>query len=162
VTNLTREKIARELDTRGPESCMEETLQELSENNPEVLDMATRCAASFGDRYQKIMLELCIFYRLLVAEFKAIDPALRLLNPFPRVTRQTRNELVRQIDEQGLEAFTTNATKHLAQYNPELLQMAHNSAERHKSYLPMIQGFALLYQALVEQAAAGTVSATLH
>ena len=162
VTNLTRERIARELDARGPELCMEETLQELSGDNPEVLDMTKKCAASFGDRYAKVMLELCVFYRLLAAEFKTMDPGLRLLNPFPRVTPETRDRLVEQIDNQGVEAFTASATEHLAQHNPNLLQMAHNSAERQESYLPMMQGFALLYTALVEQAAADRVAVALH
>ena len=70
VTNLTRERTARELDGRGPDSCRLETLHELRETNPEVLDMASKCAASFGARSESVLLELFIFYRLLRAEYK--------------------------------------------------------------------------------------------
>jgi hypothetical protein len=55
---LTRERIARELDDRGPEVCLTETLQELSVSNPEILDIATKCAESFGHSSAKILLEL--------------------------------------------------------------------------------------------------------
>jgi hypothetical protein len=162
VTNLTRERIARELDDRGPESCMAETLQELSVGNPEILDMATKCAASFEDRSGQILLELCIFYRLLRAQHRAMDSHLRLLTPFPRVTQETRGKVVESIDEHGSEAFTMSAIEDLEQNNSELLQMAHNSAARQESYLPMMQGFALLYKVLSEQAAADAATIALH
>jgi hypothetical protein len=141
---------------------MAETLRELSADNPEILDMTKKCAASFGHDYAKILVELCLFYRLLIVEFKAMDPSLRLLKPFPRVTAETRDKLIEQIDHQGVEAFTSSALEHLGQYNPNLLQMAHNSAERQKNYVQMMQGFALLYKALVEQAAADEVGSALH
>jgi hypothetical protein len=162
VTNLTRERTARDLDGRGPASCMLETLNDLKQTNPEVLDMASKCAASFGTRSDSILLELLIFYRLLRAEYEAMDPHLRLLAPFPRVTARTRNRLVKLIDNEGLEAFTRRAIKGLEQDNPELLQMAHHSATRCGEYLPVMQGFALIYKALSEQAAIDTPPVTIH
>ena len=44
VAPLTRERIAREFDDRGPEVCRTEIALDLEANNPEILDMATRCA----------------------------------------------------------------------------------------------------------------------
>lgn len=162
VTTHTREKTARELDDRGPDSCMLETLHELRDTNPEVLDMAEKCAASFGSRTKDIFLELLIFYRLLLAEYKAMDPRLRLLASFPRVSRQTRDRLLEQIDSTGEHAFTSKAIEDLEKSNPELLLMAHNSATRCGEYLPMMQGFALIYRALSEQAAADALQMSLH
>ena len=162
VTTQTREKTARELDDRGPDSCMLETLHELRDTNPEVLDMAEKCAASFGSRAKAILLELLIFYRLLRAEHQAMDPRLRLLAPFPRVSRQTRDRLLEQIDSTGEQAFTSTAVEDFEKFNPELLLMAHNSATRCGEYLPMIQGFALIYRALSEQAAADARQMRLH
>lgn len=162
VTTLTREKIARELDERGPESCLAEAVRELADHNPEILDIATKCARSFGDRYAKAMLELCVFFRLLFVEFRNMDPALRLLNPFPRLTAQTRDKLVQQIEEHGIEAFTARTIEHLALYNAELLEMAHNAAERKDGYVRLMHGFALLYRALEEQCAADASPIILH
>ena len=61
--------------------------------------------------------------------------------------------LVARIDEEGSEAFTMRAIEDMETDNPELLQMAHNFALRHRDYLGVMQGFALLYQALVAQGA---------
>jgi hypothetical protein len=141
---------------------MTETLQELSVANPEILDMATKCAASFGHRSAKILLELCVFYRLLSAELRATDPALRILAPIPRVTKATRDRIVGEIDEHGVDAFTLRAIEHLEQQNPELLQMANGSATRLGNYLAVMQGFALVYRALVEQATADIPKRSLH
>jgi hypothetical protein len=162
VSVITRERIARELDDRGPEACLTETLQELSVGNPEILDMATKCAASFGHSSAKILLELCVFYRLLSEEFRATHPALRALAPIPRVTQATRDKIVSDIDQHGVDAFTLKAVEHLEQQNPELLQMANGSATRLGRYLPVMQGFALVYRALVEQAAADRPERSLH
>jgi hypothetical protein len=60
---------------------------------------------------------------------------------------------VREIDAEGAKAFTLNSIESLDQGNPELLQMAHNFASRHRNYLGVMQGFALLYKSLVAQAA---------
>jgi hypothetical protein len=162
VTHDTRERTARELDDRGPEACLAETLEDLRDNNPEILDMASKCAASFGERSASIMLELCVFYRLLSAEFAGMDPALRLLAPIPRVNARTRDHIVEQIDDMGVNAFTMSAVEHLERHNPELLQMANASATREGTYLPLMQGFALLYKALLEQAVADTVASSVH
>ena len=162
VTTHTCEKTARELDDRGPDSCMLETLHELRDTNPEVLDMAEKCAASFGSRTKTILLELLIFYRLLRAEYKAMDPRLRMLASFPRVSTQTRDRLLEQIDSMGEQAFTRRAIEDFEKYNPELLLMAHNSATRCGEYLPIMQGFALIYRALSEQAATETTHMRLH
>ena len=162
VTTHTREQTARELDDRGPDSCMLETLHELRDTNPEVLDMAEKCAASFGSRAKTILLELLIFYRLLRAEYKAMDPRLRMLASFPRVSRQTRDRLLEQIDSAGEQAFTFRAIEIFERDNPELLVMAHNSATRCGEYLPIMQGFALIYTALSEQAATDTPQIRLH
>jgi hypothetical protein len=162
VSHITRERIARELDDRGPEVCLTETLQELSVANPEILDIATKCAASFGQASAKILLELCVFYRLLAEEFRATHPALRVLAPIPRVTKATRAKIVGDIDQHGVDEFTLKAVAHLEQQNPELLDMANGSATRLGSYLPVMQGFALVYRALVEQAVAVGPERSLH
>jgi hypothetical protein len=141
---------------------MTETLEELQETNPELLDMASKCAASFGARSETVLLELVIFYRLLRSEYQAMDPRLRLAAPFPRLTPATRDRIVELIDDEGLEAFTLRAVEDLERHNPELLQMAHESASRAGDYLPLMQGFALIYKALSEQAAADTGPASLH
>ena len=162
VTSLTRENVTRELDHRGPAPCLEETLRELSETNPEILDIATKCAASFGPVSANVMLELCVFYRLLSAELKRMSPIMRLLSTLPRVTEDTRASVVEQIDALGVEAFTMRAIDELDATNAELLQMAHNAATRLGSYGPVMQGFALIYKALSEQAAADKAALALH
>jgi hypothetical protein len=154
VTSFTREKITRDLDDRGPASCLAETVQELRETNPEILDIAEKCGASFGHRSGRVVLELCVFYRLLRTEHDALHPHLRLLAPFPRVTPRIRRRVVEQIDEEGLQAFTMRIITDLEQHNSELLQMAHNFATQCDDYLPLMQGFALIYTALAQQAAA--------
>jgi hypothetical protein len=62
--------------------------------------------------------------------------------------------IVRTIDSEGPEAFTMDVVAELEANNPELLQMAHGFASRQKDYLSVMQGFALLYQAISEQLAA--------
>ena len=108
--------------------------------------MAQRCAADLGAE-QEPMVGLAMFYRLLVAE-AAAELAL------PRVSRATRDAMVREIEDKGAEAFTSEALDEMERANPELLQMAHGFASRQRSYLGMMQGFALLYAALAAQAAA--------
>ena len=162
VSSSTRETIARELDSRGPASCVQDAVQELSATNPEILDMATKCAVSFGQHSERAMLELCMFYRVLSAELKRMTPTMALLGPLPRVTEQTRARVVEQIDGQGVEAFTMSAINELEASNAELLQMAHHAATRLGSYLLLMQGFALLYKALSEQATADRAGIALH
>ena len=146
VTEETRELIAREFDTRGPDVCTAEVVAHLKRHNPEILDMATRCAADVGDS-QKVMLGFAIFFRLLVPGL----PTSGNLSPLPAVSEETRARLVREIDTQGTEAFTMEAIAEFERSNPELLQMAHNFATRLRQYLLAMQGFALMYRALVLQ-----------
>ena len=148
VTEETRELIAREFDTRGPDVCTAEVVAHLKRHNPEILDMATRCAADVGDS-QKVMLGFAIFFRLLVPGL----PTSGDLSPLPAVSEETRARLVREIDTQGTEAFTMEAIAEFERSNPELLQMAHNFATRLRQHLLAMQGFALIYNALVLQSA---------
>src|SRR5688572_98814 len=52
VGERTRERVSREFDNLGPDACIAEILDELRRSNPEVLDMASRCAADLGDAAQ--------------------------------------------------------------------------------------------------------------
>jgi hypothetical protein len=100
-----------------------------------------------------------VFYRLLVGSLPAIAGP-RVLTPLPRVSAGTRTQLVAEIDEKGVETFTREAIVELENSNPELLQMAHNFASGLEDYLHAMQGFALLYKALLIQSRAER--ATLH
>ena len=149
VTESTRERIAREFDELGPDACMAEITGDLRRNNPELLDMISRCAMDVGDP-PLIMRGFGMFYRLLTMQSRAAAEH-SLLNQVPRVTAETRDLLVIRIDEQGPEAFTRECIEDLERNNPELLQMAHGFASRHEDYLGVMQGFALLYKSLVVQ-----------
>ena len=146
VTEQTRELIAREFDTRGPDICTAEVVAHLKRHNPELLDMATRCAADVGES-RKVMSGFAMFFRLLIPGL----PMSGDLSPLPAVSEETRARLVREIDAQGTEAFTMEAISEFERSNPELLQMAHNFATRLRQYLLAMQGFALIYKALVLQ-----------
>ncbi|MEA2768513.1 MAG: hypothetical protein QOD93_1475 [Acetobacteraceae bacterium] len=152
VTPTTPERLAREFDDRGPEACVTEVINDLKQHNPELLDMAVKCAKSRGD-YSRVMQDLGMFYRLILAP-SLPDRAGSELNPLPRMTPRTRDLIVAQIDELGPEVFTMNAVTELETQNPELLQMAHNFASTQPDYLEVMQGFALVYKSLVDQAAA--------
>lgn len=152
VAPLTRESVAREFDDRGPQACMTEIEDDLRRHNPELLDMAGRCARSLGDE-RRIMIGFGMFYRLLLTAAAPGDEG-GMLSALPRVTAQTRDMIVRIIDSRGPEAFTMDVIADLEANNPELLQMAHGFASRQKDYLSVMQGFALLYQSLSEQLAA--------
>jgi hypothetical protein len=54
ATPTTRERLARELDDRGPEACVTEVINDLKQHDPEFLDMAVKCARSRGD-YSRVM-----------------------------------------------------------------------------------------------------------
>jgi hypothetical protein len=161
VTVLTRERISREFDDRGPDVCRAEITLDLEANNPEWLDMATRCACDVGDT-ARIMIGLCMFYRLLAAEARTAlaasqDPGdgarLRLrLRLLPQVSPETRASVVERIDTVGSKEFTRSAIAELERNNPELLLMAHNFAENQTDYGGLMQGFALLYACLLAQA----------
>jgi hypothetical protein len=158
VGDITRERVAREFDDRGPEVCRTEITLDLEANNPELLDMARRCARDVGD-FTRIMTGFCMFYRLLVAEARAElgaardsrdGPQLRLL---PRVSRETRGNIVKRIDAVGSKEFTRETIAELERNNPELLVMWHNFAEDQTDYVGVVQGFALLYASLMAEAA---------
>ena len=149
VTEKVREQVALEFDTRGPDVCMAEIIEHLERHNPELLDMAARCAADLKDS-GKAMVGFGVFYRLLVAQFPLPADAAGL-TPLPRVGAVTRARLVAEIDEKGAAAFTREAIAELERSNPELLQMAHNFASGLGDYLHAMQGFALLYRSLLVQ-----------
>jgi hypothetical protein len=81
-----------------------------------------------------------------------------VLNPLPRVTARTRASIVAEIDQRGAEAFIRDAIQSLENDNPELLQMAHFFASEQDNYRGIIQGFALLYAALVIQSSTDRLS----
>jgi hypothetical protein len=158
VAGLTREKVAREFDDRGPEVCRTEITLDLESNNPELLDIAGRCARDVGD-FDRTMTGFCMFYRLLTAEARAPHGTSRELEPgqqlslLPRVSPATRAEIVKRIDARGSKEFTHETITELERNNPELLLMSHHFAEDHGDYGGLMQGFALLYACLLAEAA---------
>jgi hypothetical protein len=156
VAEFTREQITREFDDLGPDACVAEISAHLRNNNPEWLYMAAKCAGDVGDA-QRIMAGFCMFYRLLIAQAApshplTIEPGAPIeLNPLPRVTVATRAAIVAEIDKSGAERFINDALQELERGNPELLQMAHYFASAVENYLGVMQGFALLYTALLMQ-----------
>jgi hypothetical protein len=165
VGNVMRERLAREFDDRGPDVCRAEIIADLEANNPELLDIATRCARDVGD-FTRVMTGFCMFYRLLNAEAQGARVALRApgsdrqSSPLPRVTEDTRADIVRRIDSIGSQAFTREAIADLESNNPELLLMAHHFAADQTDYAGVMQGFALLYACL--SAEGGRQHAVLH
>ena len=157
VSNLTRERIAREFDDRGPDACCTEITRELEAHNPELLDMATRCARDVGD-FRRIMTGFCMFYRLLTAEADAALGTSREPGKgrqpilLPRVSGSTRDAIVKRIDAIGSREFTREAIGELERNNPGLLSMWHNFAEDQADYAGVMQGFALLYACLAAEA----------
>lgn len=165
VAQSTREQIAREFDDLGPDKCIGEISAHLREHNPEWLHMAAKCASDVGNP-QRIMGGFCMFYRLLIAQafpdqkLTMVPGAPAKLNPLPRVTTATRAAIVAAIDKNSTDAFIYNAIHELERGNPELLQMADYFASANDNYLGVMQGFALLYTALLIQA--GTDSLSVH
>jgi hypothetical protein len=165
VAESTREQITREFDDLGPDACIAEISGHLRDNNPEWLYLAAKCAGDVGDS-QRIMGGFCMFYRLLIAQVAPGHPLTTEsgvpvgLNPLPRVTAATRAEIVADIDHRGAEAFIRDAIQELEDTNPELLQMAHYFASEHGNYPGIMQGFALLYTALLVQS--GTDKLSVH
>lgn len=151
VTEHTREFVSRQFDDLGPEACLAEITECLTRENPEFLQMARKCAADVGDG-PRIMIGFGMFYQLLLSASSGFAGQ-PLLHALPSVTEETRDKLVREIDEAGPEAFTAAAIAELERANPELMQMAHEFALRQSDYLGVIQGFALLYRSLVVQSA---------
>jgi hypothetical protein len=152
VTEKARELVARDFDARGPDVCLAEIVTHLEQHNPEILDMAVKCAAGSGSP-REVLLGFSMFYRLLAVQLPADARTPALFAP-PRVSVETRGLLVAEIDEMGAEAFTAKAIAELEESNPELLQMAHNFATGLENYLHVIQGFALLYRSLLVQSQA--------
>ena len=146
VTEKARELVAREFDTRGPDICMAEVIEHLEQHNPELLDMAAKCAADL-ENPAKVMLGFSMFYRLLIWQI----PASSSERAIPRVSTDTRALLVAQIDAKGPGVFTTETIAELDETNPELLQMAHIFASGLANYLDVMQGFSLLYKSLLIQ-----------
>jgi hypothetical protein len=155
VTEKARELIAREFDARGPDACMAEIIEHLERHNPELLHMAAKWGADL-ENPAKAMLGFGMFYRLL----NPAPPGTSVLTSLPRVSEETRARLVREIDEKGPGNFTLDSIAELEQHNPELLQVAHNFASGLGNYLHAMQGFALLYKALIIQSR--TERARLH
>ena len=150
VTELTRERIAREFDDLGPDACLAAIRSDLERHNPELLDMAARWAAELDAR-SPLMTAFGMFYRLLTAEARApLDAG--ALSPLPRVSPETRDQIVARIDEVGGDIFVEEALDALEATNPELMQMAHAFALNQRDYARTMQGFALLHQALLLQA----------
>ena len=153
LAEATRERIAREFDDRGPSACMAEILTDLKRNNPELLDIASRCAESLGDA-GRIMQAFGMFYRLMIDPWPPSGHPLGL-SPLPRVTPDTRGTLVEEIDREGPEAFTLRTVSDLERGNPELLRALHAIASATRHPLGVTQGLALFYRAVIVQAAGG-------
>jgi hypothetical protein len=156
VAALTRERVAREFDDRGPDVCRTEIIMDLEANNPEWLDMAARCARDVGE-FTRVMTGFCMFYRLLTAQARAALGAAgagsEQFSLLPRVSGATRDAIVKRIDAAGSHEFTRQAIAELERGNPELLLMSHNFAEDQADYGGVMQGFALLYASLLAEAA---------
>jgi hypothetical protein len=161
VAGLTRERVAREFNERGPEVCRTETALDLHANNPELLDIAVRRARAVGD-FAAIMTGFSMFYRLLTAEARAaLDTSdgvsdRRQSDLLPRVSRLTRAVVVRRIDDIGSQEFTRQMLAELERNNPELLRVSQHYARDQADYGGVMEGFALLYACLLAQARVGT------
>jgi hypothetical protein len=151
VSERTREQVASKFDDLDAERYVQQIVADLRNNNPELLDMAEKCARDVGDP-ERILAGYCMFYRLLTAQADA-DRGVSgtALSALPWVTVDTRAALVREIDEVGSQAFTVETLDHLEWHNPELLQMAHHFASGQTEYLGVMQGFALLWASLAKQ-----------
>jgi len=150
VTELTRERIAREFDEFGPDACLLEITSELRDHNSELLDIASRWAAGGADP-DRLMTGFGMFHRVLAAEAQALLGT-RDFYPLPRVSAEVRDAIVARVDRSGSETFTREAIGNLEARNPEILQMAHVIASRRSDYGRTMQGFALLHEALLLQA----------
>ena len=147
VSETDRELVAKEFDTRGPDVCMAEVIEQLERENPEFLDIALRCVAEVRIP-AKLMVGFGMFYRLLAVNQQISRRGAQMV---PRVSAEARDRLVAEIDKKGEQAFTRAAISNLEGDNPELFQMAHNFASGLAEYLHAMQGFALLYRSLIIQ-----------
>lgn len=96
MTPTPREQLARKFDDREPEACLAEVIMDLTQHNPELLDMAAKCASSQGN-YARVMQGFGMFYRLILAPSVPAQGG-SLLSPLPRVTPRTRDMIVAEID----------------------------------------------------------------
>lgn len=74
VLEVTRERVTEEFDNLGPETCLERISAEMTRHNPELFDMARRCARDVtpaGADPAKIMVGFAMLYRLLLAQWEA-------------------------------------------------------------------------------------------
>lgn len=147
VDELTWERVARDFDDVGPDACMAEIVDDLLDDNPHYLEMASRCARDVGD-HDRIITGFCMFYRILAQSARAEGAVI------PRIAPDTRDIIVAMMDEFGTDTFVLFATEALEQENPQLLQMASGFASRHERYLDIMRGFVLLYKSLSAQAVA--------
>jgi hypothetical protein len=75
--------------------------------------MATRCARDVGE-FTRVMTGFCMFYRLLTYEARAASAMSHVpgdnqkLSLLPRVSAQTRAQIVRRIDSLGSQGFTAD------------------------------------------------------
>src|SRR4051812_47984472 len=104
VTDVAREKVAREFDDLGPEACTAEIVSLLERRNPELLEMISNCARDIQNP-ARILTSFAIFYRLLEVAACESEGGIEL-NQLPRVAPETRDLLIKVIDERGPEAFT--------------------------------------------------------
>ena len=146
VSELTRERISREFDEFGPRACRAEITGLLADENPEILDMMSRCANDVSTNTTDVMTGFAMFYRLLIAEARLAQGLV-----LPRVTAETRARIVEEITERGEDPFTLAACDQLGKDNPELLRMAEGFASRQTDYLAIMQGFCLVYGTLALQ-----------
>ena len=159
VDEVTCEQVAREFDDRGPGVCVARISGEMQRSNPEILDMALRCARDVG-KPEEVMVGMCMFYSLLLTQGLRLPkgtPATgsgSLQFSLPHVRAHTRDVIVVQIERDGSEIFTQQWLSSLERDNPQLLQMAHLFASRHADYLGVMQGFVLLYACLDSEARA--------
>src|SRR6202050_1096774 len=149
VTDPTRERISREFDNLGRDVCMADIRKDLDRHNPQLLAMAVKWAGE-GKEGKKLFTAFGMFYRLLAAEASALLES-DALSPLPQGSSETRDRLLARIPRTGDEQFVREAIGNLEAANPELLQMAHSFASVRPDYAPTMQGFALLYEALLIQ-----------
>src|SRR3954447_11724849 len=93
LTESTRERVAKELDSRGPDDCVAEITRDLRRDNPEMLDMIAKCARDVG-KVSEIMVGFGMFYRLLTTQSSTVADGPSMPSLLPRVTPRTREMLV--------------------------------------------------------------------
>ena len=92
VIETTRERVNQEFHDLGPERCLAQISDEMARDNPELLDIARRCAwdvAATGIQPSKVLAGFAMFYRLLLAQW---EPARSTSKP-SRARATTRSAL---------------------------------------------------------------------